>query len=82
MQKVQIQIWFQNNDNENTNVDTTINVNENTNDDTDANNQIDNKYTTVYDASTQTYKVYSTAELTKSGSAKTESENEKLIIKI
>lgn len=68
-----------NNDNENTNVNTTINVNENTNaNDTDVNNQIDNKYTTVYDASTQTYKVYSTAELTKSGSAKTESENEKI----
>ena len=43
-----------------------------------ANNQIDNKYVTVYDASTQSYKIYSTAELTKSGSAKTQSENDKI----
>ena len=42
------------------------------------NNQIDNKYVTVYDATTQSYKVYSTAELTKSGSAETQSENDKI----
>ena len=39
---------------------------------------IDNDYVTVYDAGTQSYVVYNTAELIKSNSPKTQTENEKI----
>ena len=39
---------------------------------------MDNKYVTTYDPGTQSYVVYSTAELIKSDAPKTQTENEKI----
>jgi len=41
-------------------------------------NNLDNKYVTTYDPGTQSYVVYSTAELIKSDAPKTQTENEKI----
>ena len=45
---------------------------------TNAGNDVDNKYITTYDPKTQSYVVYSTAELIKSNAPKTITENEKI----
>ena len=44
----------------------------------DSNNNLNNKYVTTYDAGTQSYVVYSVADLTKSDAPKTQTENEKI----
>ena len=44
----------------------------------DDKNSPNNKYVTTYDAGTQSYVVYNTAELIKSGAPKTQTENEKI----
>ena len=67
-------------DNKNNNVTgNDSNVTQNVLDTTKNNtNNLDNKYVTTYDPGTQSYVVYSTAELIKSDAPKTQTENEKI----
>ena len=79
-ENIEVNIDTENFTNNDENISQTNNITENNvlNTTTNNINNVDNKYVTTYDAGTQSYVVYSTAELIKSDAPKTLTENEKI----